>query len=109
MCEILAGVLTGGGTSGPIPGGKRGQIGNGMLAIYLDPAAFAAKDFVAEAHTYAAYVHASRPQHPGERVLVPGEKEAMTRTHRVAHGIPLQVQTWAALLATAQSVGAPAP
>ncbi len=109
MCEILAGVLTGGGTSGPIPGGKRGQIGNGMLAIYLDPASFAARDFVAEAHLYAAYVHASRPQHPGEKVLVPGEKEAMTRAHRAAHGIPLQAQTWAALRATAQSVGAATP
>lgn len=109
MCEILAGVLTGGGTSGPIPGGKRGQIGNGMLAIYLDPASFAAKDFVTEAHAYADYVHASRPQHAGEKVLVPGEKEAMTRAHRLAHGIPLQAQTWAALLATAQSVGAPPP
>jgi hydroxycarboxylate dehydrogenase B len=109
MCEILAGVLTGGGTSGPIPGGKRGQIGNGMLAIYLDPASFAAKDFVAEAHTYADYVHASRPQRAAEKVLVPGEKEAMMRAHRLAHGIALQTQTWAALLATAQSVGAPAP
>ncbi len=108
MCEILAGVLTGGGTSGPIPGGKRGQIGNGMLAIYLDPNSFAAADFVAEAHNYAAYVHASRPQHAGGKVLVPGEKEAQTRAARLAHGIPLQAQTWAALLATARSVGAPA-
>ncbi len=109
MCEILGGVLTGGGTSGPIPGGKRGQIGNGMLAIYIDPASFAAKDFVAEAHDYAAYVHASRPQHAGGRVLVPGEKEAMTRARRLAHGVPLQAQTWAALCATATSVGAPIP
>ncbi len=109
MCEILGGVLTGGGTSGPIPGGKRGQIGNGMLAIYIDPASFAAKDFVAQAHEYAAYVHASRPQHAGEKVLVPGEKEAMTRAHRLARGVPLQAQTWAALRATATSVGAPIP
>lgn len=107
MCEILAGVLTGGGTSGPIPGGKRKQIGNGMLAIYLDPASFAAADFAAEAHAYADYVHASRPQHAGEKVLVPGEKEAMTRAHRLAHGIPLQAQTWDALQATARAVGAP--
>ena len=40
MCEILAGCLTGGGTSGPIPGGKRGQIANGMLSIYLSPGSF---------------------------------------------------------------------
>jgi len=38
MCEILAGCLTGGATSGPIPGGRRGQISNGMLSIYLDHA-----------------------------------------------------------------------
>ncbi len=40
MCELLAGVLTGGETSGPIPGGKRGRISNGMLSIYLGPGAF---------------------------------------------------------------------
>ena len=80
MCEILAGVLTGGDTSGPMPGGKRARISNGMLSIYLDPAHFGARGFRRPRRmTYAAYVKASRPTTPGGEVLVPGEPEARTR------------------------------
>ena len=110
MCEILAGVLTGGGTSGPIEGGaKRGRISNGMFSIYLDPGHFGAADFAARAADYARYVKASRPSEPGGEVLVPGEKEARTRAHRLAHGVPLQLDTWGALVATAAGLGLAAP
>lgn len=109
MCEILAGVLTGGETSGPIPGGRRGRISNGMFSIYLDPAHFGAADFAAKAAEYARYVKASRPATPGVEVLVPGEKEARTRADRLAHGVPLQRDTWGAILATAHSLGLAQP
>jgi uncharacterized oxidoreductase len=109
MCEILAGVLTGGGTSGPIPGGRRGQISNGMLSIYLDPGHFGARSFAAEAMAYADYVKASRPASPGGEVLVPGEPEARNREKRLRDGIPLQVDTWTSIIATAKSVGLQAP
>jgi uncharacterized oxidoreductase len=109
MCEILAGVLTGGETSGPIPGGKRGRITNGMFSIYLDPTHFGAADFAAKAAEYAVYVKASRPAEPGVEVLVPGEKEARTRSDRLANGVPLQLDTWGALVATAQSLGVAVP
>ena len=109
MCEMLAGVLTGGGTSGPIPGGKRGRISNGMLSIYLDPRKFAGADFHARARAYAAYVKASRPVAPGTEVLVPGEPEARMRAERLAGGVPLQAQTWAAICATARGLGVAPP
>jgi uncharacterized oxidoreductase len=109
MCEILAGCLTGGATSGPIPGGKRGRISNGMLSIYLDPHHFGAKDFVARARDYADYVKASRPATPGGAVLVPGEAESRTRTQRLRDGIPLQAETWAAICDTATQLGLSAP
>jgi len=109
MCEMLAGVLTGGGTSGPVPGGKRGRISNGMLSIYLDPAKFAGGDFHARARDYAAYVKASRPVVPGAEVLVPGEPEARMRAERTADGVPLQPQTWEALRATARGLGVVPP
>ena len=109
MCEILGGALTGGGTSGPIPGGRRARISNGMLSIYLDPATFAGGDFPARAREYAAYEKASRPVTPGAEVLVPGEPEARTRAERLAHGVPLQPQTWEALRATARSLGVADP
>jgi uncharacterized oxidoreductase len=109
MCEILAGCLTGGATSGPIPGGKRGRISNGMLSIYLDPQHFGAQDFVAKARDYAEYVKASRPATPGGEVLVPGEPEARTRAQRQRDGIPLQVETWSAICDTATRLGLKAP
>ena len=109
MCEILAGCLTGGATSGPIPGGKRGRIANGMLSIYLDPGHFGATEFAAAARDYALYVKASRPTAEGSEVLVPGEPEARTRQVRQRDGIPLQTGTWNAILETADRVGVVAP
>ncbi len=109
MCEMLGGVLTGGGTSGPIPGGKRGRISNGMLSIYLDPQTFAGGDFHARARAYADYVKASRPAAPGAEVLVPGEPESRTRAARLANGVPLQAQTWEAIRATARGLGVAVP
>ncbi len=109
MCEILAGCLTGGGTSGPIPGGKRGGIANGMFSIYLRPGAFGADGFEQAARDYADYVKAARPAQPGGEVLVPGEPEVRTRTQRLREGIPLQQATWAAIGATAAALGVVAP
>ncbi len=109
MCEILAGCLTGGATSGPIPGGKRSRIANGMLSIYLDPGHFGAEHFAQAAREYALYVKSSLPATPGEDVLVPGEPEARTRAVRQRDGIPLQVGTWAAIQETAARLGVAAP
>lgn len=109
MCEILAGCLTGGGTSGPIPGGKRSRIANGMLSIYLSPGSFGAAQFEDAARDYAGYVKASRPAEPGVEVLIPGEPESRVRAERLAKGIPLQPDTWAAICATARGLGLTPP
>jgi uncharacterized oxidoreductase len=109
MCEILAGCLTGGPTSGPIPGGKRGRIGNGMLSIYLKPDHFGIAHFAEAAREYALYVKASRPATPGGDVLVPGEVESRTRVARTRDGIPLQTDTWAAIVQSARTLGLEPP
>ncbi len=109
MCEILGACLTGGPTSGPIPGGKRGRIGNGMLSIYLKPGYFGAAHFAEVARDYALYVKSSRPATQGGEVLVPGEVEARTRATRLRDGIPLQTDTWAAILETAHRLGLQSP
>lgn len=110
MCEILAGVLTGGGTSGPITAGTtRRRITNGMLSIYLDPDHFGSQHFVSEARAYVDYVKASRPAIGVTEVLVPGEPEARTRAERLANGVPLQVDTWATIVATARALGLSEP
>ncbi len=109
MCEILAGVLTGAGTSGPIAGGRRGRISNGMFSVYVDPARFGQPDFVERARDYVAYVKASRPTTPGGEVLVPGEPEARMRAERLANGVPLTLDTWNSIVATARSLGVLVP
>ena len=104
MCEILAGCLTGGPTARPMAG-KRGQIANGMLSFYLDPARFGGTGMIESAREYAAYVKASRPATPGGEVLLPGEQETRTREARMRDGIPLQPETWAAIGETAARLG----
>ena len=109
MCELLAGCLTGGETSGPIPGGKRGRISNGMLSIYLQPGSFGAERFREAAAEYLAYVKASRPATPGGEVLVPGEPELRTRNARLDGGIPLATASWQAIVTTAEQFGLASP
>lgn len=111
MCEILAGCLTGGGTAGPLsgPGGQRGTLSNGLLSLYLDPAHFAGADFGHTVREYAEYVRDARPIVEGHPVLVPGDAEARTRATRSRDGIPLQADTWASLVATAEGLGLKAP
>ena len=58
MCELLAGALTGSGCCGPGPR----RFCNGMLSIYLAPAAFGPQDaFAAEVRDYLAYFGSARP------------------------------------------------
>jgi hydroxycarboxylate dehydrogenase B len=109
MCEILAGCFAGSPTAGPIPGAKRGGIVNGMLSIYLDPQHFGAAGFAETARSFAEYVKASRPATPGGEVLVPGDAESRTRQARLRDGVPLQVETWAAIQATGAKLGLSPP
>jgi len=109
MCEILAGCLTGGATAGPVGKNRSERITNGMLSIYLDPGHFGSRDFVRTARDYADYVKSSRPAAVGGEVLVPGEPEARTRAERTKNGVPLQPDTWAALVEAGRSVGVAAP
>ncbi len=109
MCEILAGCLCGSPTAGPLPGGKRSGVVNGMLSIYLDPTHFGAAGLAQTAADYAEYVRACRPIEAGVPVMVPGQKEAETRIERLRDGVPLQAETWAAIRATATSLGVEPP
>ena len=109
MCDILGGILTGGGASGPVPGGRRGLISNGMFSIYLDPAHFGAQHFIAQAKDFAAYVKSSRPAAGVSEVLAPGEVEHRTREARRRDGIPMPIDTWNSLAAQARSLGVAVP
>jgi uncharacterized oxidoreductase len=102
MCELLAGVLTGSGCAGP----SEQRLANGMLSIYMAPHFFASPDdFAAQAREYVEFFKSSRPAEPGGEVLIPGDPERRTRAKRLAEGIPLPDEAWAAIAATAREAG----
>ncbi len=108
MCEMLAGALTGGGTSGPVD--ARGRIANGMLSFYVSPRHFGTEAaFHAAGRDYVDWVLACAPANPDEPVLAPGDKEAATRADRLANGVPLQPDTWESILQIAQRLGVAPP
>jgi len=101
ICELLGGALSGNGaTSSPR------RFANGMVAIYLDPARVdVGAVFDGEITRYIDFVKASRPAAGQGGVLIPGEPEARMRAERMAKGVPLPDDTWAAIAATARDVG----
>jgi uncharacterized oxidoreductase len=108
MCEMLAGALTGGGTSGPVS--ERARIANGMLSFYVSPRHFGTEaEFHASGRGYVDWVLACNPATPGEAVLAPGDKEALTRADRLRHGVPLQPDTWEGILQVARRLGVALP
>jgi uncharacterized oxidoreductase len=103
MCEILAGALTGGGCAGP---GERSRITNGMLSIYMSPAAFGSEAaFADQMRGYVDFFKSSRPDRPGGEVLTPGEPELRYRAMRLKEGVPLEAETWEAMRSVARNAG----
>ena len=105
MCDLLGGILTGGGTmqpDNPRPGG----IANNMLSVIIDPARLVDPAWLAsELDATIAYVKSSRPIKTGEPVLVAGEPERIARAEREREGIPMNETTWEEITAAAQKVG----
>ncbi|MGQ0664062.1 MAG: malate/lactate/ureidoglycolate dehydrogenase [Pseudomonadota bacterium] len=109
FCEVLAGALTGGGSSHPdSPTAHR--LVNNMLSLLFDPAAFAgAAGFAADLRRLIEWVKASPPLDPHSPVLLPGEIEDRTRAERSARGTPIDATTWTQLVEAAGRVGAAVP
>ena len=105
MCEILAGILTGGGTIQP--GNDRlGSIVNCMLAFVVDPARLVDQDWMrAEIDAVIDYVKASPAAREGEPVLVPGDPERAHRLERTTNGLPIDDTTWEEILEAGEKVG----
>ncbi|MFO1082598.1 MAG: malate/lactate/ureidoglycolate dehydrogenase [Reyranellaceae bacterium] len=102
ICELLGGSLSGTGATDP----QRGRFANGMLSFYIDPKVFdPAGFFPGDIDKYVAFVKSSKPVAAGGEILVPGEPEARMRAQRLADGVPLPDDTWAAIVETARSVG----
>jgi uncharacterized oxidoreductase len=85
-CELLAGALTGNGTSVPPDRG----FGNGWLLVLVDPARLDNPyGFSAEVASFVDSVRGLRPDAVTERVIIPGDKERATRAERLRNGLPL--------------------
>ncbi len=100
-CELLAGALTGSGTTGP---GKATH--NGMLSIYLKPGVLDdGHGFGSAVGRYIDYVRAARPADPDQPVMVPGDPERRARQQRQAEGLPLSAEAWRSILDAGVGLG----
>lgn len=107
FCEVLAGALTGGGSSHP-DNPDADRVVNNMLSILVDPERMAGSDVVAkDLDRLTGWVTASPPLKPGGEILMPGEPERRTRAKRLAEGIPLDANTIKQLSEAARRVGVP--
>ena len=103
ICELLGGSLTGNGATEPDR-----RFANGMFSIYVDPRRVDLSHvFDADVTRYLKWFSSAKAI-PGQEILTPGEPERRARAQRLANGVPLPDEVWAAIEATAREVGAAA-
>ena len=105
MCELLAGVLTGGGTIQP-ENPRMGGIVNNMFTFVVDPGRLVEHDWMQrEVDALISHVKESPPVAVGEPVMVAGDPERNKMAERGAKGISVDDTTWNAILEAGESVG----
>ena len=105
VCELLGGAWAG-GRAVPEAGSGKQRVLNGMWTLLFDPRRLGdAAVFGEEMRAFIDWVKASPPQAGVGPVRVAGEPEREMRAQRLAHGIPVDPNTWKELLATAVKLG----
>jgi uncharacterized oxidoreductase len=89
MIDVLAGALTGGGTS-PQPRHPRM---NNMASIFIDPERISGANFESDLEAYAGWMKAAPTVTPGGEVLLPGEMELRVAAKRRQDGVPIDDTT----------------
>lgn len=103
MAELLAGVLSGGGTIAP-KNARDGGLRNNLFAVLINPAAFGDVTWQqAEASAFADYVTACPPA-AGETVRVPGEPEAAAQAHN-RPSVFMSAAAWEIFASCARAAG----
>lgn len=103
FCELLAGVLTGGGTIQPETP-RLGGIINNMLTFLVDPQRLVDHSWMeAEIDSVVRYMKESRPVDVD--VMVAGDPERKKIAERQERGIAVEDATWEELLLAGQEVG----
>lgn len=104
-CEILAGVLSGGGTIAP-ENERLGAIVNNMLTVVIDPARLVDLAWMRrEIDAIVAYSQGSPALDPAEPVLIAGDPERSTAAERRAVGIPIDPRSWSDIVQAGATVG----
>lgn len=103
--EFLAGLLSGGGTLQP-DNARAGGIVNNLTAILIDPEAVSDLDWLrAEYDAMAAYIRSSPPPPGQPPLLLAGEPERLREAQRLAAGVEISDNEWAAIVAAARRAG----
>ena len=104
LVEVLAGFLGGAGTPSLPESGY--VVGNGVFFIVLNIEAFRPlSDFAIQVDDFTDYIKSTPPLDVGSEVLLPGEIENRTKTHRLSEGITIPEKTWKSIIDVAKSVG----
>lgn len=105
FCELLAGVLTGGGTIQP-ENPRLGGIVNNMFTFVVDPGRLVEHDWMqSEIDAVIRHVKGSPPSVAGESVMVAGDPERKKYAERSSAGIPIDEVTWEEILCVAEDAG----
>ncbi|MCD0503364.1 Ldh family oxidoreductase [Bordetella petrii] len=104
VAELLAGVLSGGGTIQP-DNPRNGAATNNMFAILLDPQVDFNTDWrTLEVGAFIDYLHACPPQPGVDQVQYPGEYEARNR-QRNADALTFDEPIWQGMVKLATDLG----
>ncbi len=101
--DVLAGILSGSGFSGPQPGPEE-MNGVFLLALSVEPF-MAVEEFCRQVDQLVDYVKSSRPRPGGGPVLVPGEPDRLEAARRMRDGIPLNEATVEAVRSLCRTLG----
>jgi len=105
FCELLGGMLSGGGTVQPEHSRKKSIINN-MFTILVDPKRLIDLSWLQhEVEEIIKYCKASPPTEKGKPVLVAGEPERNTFNQRRLSGIPLDDETCNQLQEVGKTLG----
>ena len=107
MCELLGGGLAGEWTAAQRSHDQEGfTIVNHMLMLVMDPDLFGGGNaFADEVAGMVDYIHSTTPAVGVARVMVPGEPEIASAQTRGNDGIPIDDNTWAGIIKSAQLAG----
>jgi len=105
LSELLGGALAA-GLVGHREDGSAKRVLNGMLSVFVDPAALGDRAaFESEAQAFVKSLLDAPAREGFDRVLIAGDPERAQRARRSAEGVPVDATTWEQILHAAARLG----